>query len=145
MKASAIKWPSITIGEQTLTVRWSFFVQFLLSKRNVDYPAFFRMIQEQKQRVLPGETVNIVVPVSSVNTLVECFAAAVSENFKAAGLPIPDAEHWAMAISEVEGTNPSIWSEVNAALWEALGKVTPAPKPVAAQEPATKEPATLTQ
>jgi hypothetical protein len=106
-----IDWPTIQLGDQTLVVRWTFFAQWLLSKRKVD-------VRQLKSLVVLKDP-------SLVDTLVECFAAAVSENFTSKSLPAPDAEYWAYAISQASTANPDIWSEVNRAIWVAVGKVQP--------------------
>ena len=130
MKPSAINWPTITIGEHTLTVRWTFYAQWLLSKRGVNVKDLATVVKDRDP--------------SLINVMVECFAAAVAENFKQMGLPVPDADYWAGQISDASFENPDIWQQCNTIIWEAVRKVTPAAKPATPQETAP-EPATVTQ
>lgn len=129
MKASAINWPSITLGPHVLVVRWTFYAQWLLSKRGVNVRDL-RAAMNAKDPAL-------------VNTLVECFAASVAENFKAEGLPVPDAEYWAFIISDEAQKDDGVWLRVNQSIWTAVGKVqpaavTPAPQQETAAQPVTQ-------
>ena len=116
-----IDWPVVVIGDQRLVIRWTFYAQWLLSKRNVDVKAL-PTLMESKDPTL-------------VNTMVECFAATVAENFTARNLPAPSADHWAYAISNTG--DPNLWGEINQKIWVAVGKARPAVAPPA-PEPATQ-------
>jgi hypothetical protein len=106
-----IDWPVVQIGQQRLTVRWTFYAQWLLSKRHVNVRALGNMIESRDPAL--------------VDLLVECFTAAVAENFTSQGLPVPTPEQWALAIS----SQPDKWQEINAAIWEAVRKARPAASP----------------
>lgn len=105
-----VDWPTIKIGDQVLVIRWTFYAQWLLSKRSVN-------VKEMPTLMASKDP-------SLVNTMVECFAAAVAENYTAAGLPAPTAEQWALAISNTRDT--ALWGQINQKLWEAVGKARPA-------------------
>ena len=105
-----IDWPTIAIGDQRLIVRWTFYAQWLLSKRKVNTKDLPTLMQTKDATI--------------VDVMVECFAAAVAENFTAGGLPAPSADYWALAISQAN--DPGLWQRVNAALWQAVGKAQPA-------------------
>lgn len=128
-------WPKITVGSQMLIVRWTFYTQFLLSKRGVDV----RKMPTLAKELDPG----------LVSVMVECFAAAVAQNYKDQQMPIPDADHWAMAIEEISGEDPGVWKRVCSSIWEAINASVPKTEPAAAPatEPVATEPAktTLTQ
>jgi hypothetical protein len=113
-----IDWPVVVIGQQRLTVRWSFYVQWLLSKRKVNVRALGEMIATKDPSV--------------VDLVIECFAAAVAENYTSQGLAVPTAETWALQIS----ADPETWPAINAAIWEAIKKARPAAATPAPQEPA---------
>ena len=102
-------WPIIQIGEQRLIMRWTFYVQWLLSKRRVPIKGMVEALKERRPEL--------------VDTILECFAAAVSENYTAVGTPAPEAEYWARAISA--DPDPGKWSEICSKLFEAVGKVKP--------------------
>lgn len=110
-----VDWPVASIGDQQLVVRWTFYAQWLLSKRKVDVRQLGVLMQAKD----PG----------LVDVIVECFAAAVAENFTGRGLEAPTAERWALMISQASQANPSVWQEVNQAIWEAVGKAQPAASP----------------
>lgn len=104
-----IDWPIVVIGEQRLIVRWTFFAQWLISKRKIN-------IRELPQLMTTRDP-------ALIDLMVECFAAAVAENFTARNLPAPTAEYWALAISQSGGQK---WAEINRKFWEAVGKAPPA-------------------
>lgn len=113
-----IDWPVVTIGDQRLVVRWTFFAQWLISKRKINIRELAQLMQAKDP--------------SLIDLMVECFAAAVAENFTTRNLPAPTAEYWALAISQ--SGDPDKWGEVNRIFWEAVGKApaavaTPAPQP----------------
>ena len=110
-----VDWPVATVGDQTLVVRWTFYAQWLLSKRKVDVRQLGTLMQAKDP--------------SLVDVMVECFAAAVAENFTVRGLEAPTAERWALMISQASAANPAIWNEVNQAIWQAVGKALPAASP----------------
>ena len=110
-----VDWPVVAVGDQRLVVRWTFYAQWLLSKRKVDVRQLGTLMQAKD----PG----------LVDVMVECFAAAVAENFTARGLEAPTAERWALMISQAAAANPGLWQEVNQVIWQAVGKTQPAASP----------------
>lgn len=115
---SPIDWPIVQVGDQRLTVRWTFYAQWLLSKRKVRVSELPRLMKE--------------VDPAIVDVMVECFAAAVSENFTKRGQVAPDAEYWAATISENGGDEK--FKELNAAIWAAVGKAPRSVPPVPAEK-----------
>ena len=115
-----IDWPVVKLNQQRLTVRWTLYVQWLMSKRRVDIKKLPMLMKDLAPELL--------------DTVMECFAAAVAENFTTQGLPAPSAEHWALVISNCG--EPDKWQEVSSALWTAVGKARPAGEPPTQQEPA---------
>jgi hypothetical protein len=107
-----IDWPVVQIGDQRLIVRWTFYAQWLLSKRGVNVKELPTLMESRDPTL--------------VNTMVECFAATVAENFTARNLPAPSADHWAAAISHASEQQPALWSEINQKIWVAVGKTRPA-------------------
>lgn len=129
MKASAIKWPSITIGEhKDLAVRWTFYARWLLSKRQVDIVKL-KIYMAEKNAIL-------------VDVMVEVFAAAVAENFKHEGKEVPDADYWALLVSQQDDPDAD-FIRMNKIIWEAIaastGKTLPAVSPATPQETAKPE------
>lgn len=129
-EAPQIDWPTIQVGEHSLVVRWTFYVQWLLSKRHVNVKQLSAIITERAPEL--------------IDVMVECFAAAVAENFSRAGRVPPTAEAWALLISEASFAQPAIWAAVNRAIWEAVEKArlaaTPALPKDATQQPGTAPP-----
>ena len=118
-KVDLIDWPVIDIMGQRLTVRWTFYVQFMLSKRKVSVTQLPRMMQEKD----PG----------LVELMVECWTAAVAENYTQQGQVAPSSDFWAQAISQA---GDEVWRQINTAIWEAVKKARPA-----ANQPAQTQPA----
>jgi len=112
-----INWPTVEVGEHKLVVRWTFYCQWLLSKRGVS----LANLQELLARKEPG----------MVDVVVECFAACVGENFVAKGIPVPTAEYWALQIT-ANGGIPT-WRRCSEAVFAAIAL---APKPEPAGSPA---------
>ena len=110
-----VDWPVVTVGDQKLIVRWTFYAQWMLSKRKVDVRQLGTLMQAKDA--------------SLVDVMVECFAAAVAENFTTRGLEAPTVERWALMISQASQENPAVWNEVNQAIWAAVGKAQPAASP----------------
>jgi hypothetical protein len=116
-----IDWPTIVVGDQRLVVRWTFYAQWLLSKRKVNVKDLPTLMQAKDPAL--------------VDIMVECFTATVAENFTARALPAPNADHWALAISQAN--DPGLWGRVNQAIWQAVGKAPPAVATPAPQATAT--------
>lgn len=117
-----IDWPVITVGDETLIVRWSFYTQFLLSKRKVDVKNLGVALQTRSAEFL--------------SIAVECFAAAVAENYTTKGQEPPTADQWAIVLSE----DAALRAEAFKATWGAVAKVMPVAKtpptvPASAEEP----------
>jgi len=115
-----IDWPVVQVGDQRLIVRWTFYVQWLLSKRKVNLKDLPALVSARDTAL--------------VDVMVECFAAAVAENFTARNLPVPDAEYWALTISQCG--DPGKWQEITNAVWAAVGKAPPAVATPAPQQTA---------
>lgn len=115
-----IDWPVVAIGDQQLIVRWTFYAQWLMSKRKVNIKDLPQLMNTRDPAI--------------IDLMVECFAAAVAENFTTRNLPAPTAEYWALAISQSGGQEK--WAEINRVFWEAVGKVQPAAATPAPQETA---------
>jgi hypothetical protein len=110
-----IDWPTLVLGEQTLVVRWTFYAQWLLSKRRVDVRSLGVFLATKEPAM--------------VDTMVECFAASVAENFSTRNLPVPTADHWAVEISKQPDALNS-WKRCCDALFAAIAKMGPAAPPV---------------
>lgn len=117
-EAPQVDWPTVTIGQHQLVVRWTFFAQWLLSKRKVDIKSLGPMLANKEAPL--------------VDCMVEIFAAMVAENFTSRELAAPSAEFWALAISK----QPAIWPQCTAAIFGAFSKVPAAVAPTPA-DPAT--------
>lgn len=123
-----IAWPVINIGERALIVKWSFFAQWLLSKWGVKISELAAIMASKDATM--------------VDVLMQCFTAAVAENFEQGAVPI--ADFWAAEISRED--DPMVkWQACVTALFEAVaksrtkGKAQPAVTPPGTQ-PAVTQP-----
>jgi len=119
-----VDWPVVVIGQRSLVVRWTFYAQWLLSKRRVNIKELGPLLSS--------------TDVPLVDVLVELFAACVAENWTKSKLDAPSADYWAAMISD-HGGLPK-WTECIKAVFDAMGKA-----PAAAAPPAPAEPATTGQ
>jgi len=96
---TGIDYPTITIGERTLVVRFSLYAQYLLSQQGVD-------LRKPLSSRDPGYLAYRLA----------IFAAAVAQNYPAG--KAPTAEQWAL---DLDGSLDR-WADIEKAIGEAMGK-----------------------
>lgn len=106
---NAIDYPTITIGERTLTVRYSLAAQVLLLRGGIDPADLNKLLDKEEPR--------------RVEYLIRLFAACVAENFLDPARPnefalsnAPTADYW---ISQVDFIDVQA---IDKAIGESMGK-----------------------
>lgn len=94
---TGIDYPTITVGDKTLTVKFSLYTQYLLSRAGIDLRA----------PIAPGDP-------KYLSHRLEVFAAAVADNYKPGEAPA--AEAWARTIGLDQ------WGDLERAIGTAMGK-----------------------
>ena len=104
----AIDYPTITVGERTLVVRYSLAAQVLMGRRGIDICKLGEMLAPTNP--------------SGPSNMLQVFAACVAENFTGDSPETfsldrtPTADYWATQLSHLQ------FREVDRVLGEAMGK-----------------------
>lgn len=123
--AAPIVWPRVTIGKQTLEVKFSMLAEFILSQWGIDTNEIFGVLatlQPGKPAVV-AEDGTVVEPAQKAKAdprftskIFELFAACVAHNYTQLSQQPPQAIYWASVIEEGQ------FPELARSVYEAMGK-----------------------
>ena len=145
-----IQWPKVTIGKQTLEVRWGILAGVLLSQWSLNqkdiipslYDFTAPVTEEVEGKQIVKQPAVARDPLYQLHVC-ELFAACVAHNYIQMGLDPPKPIEWAAKIDEAGGPFSEVWNNVRTALYEALGKRLPATTPTPATPALTESSAAV--
>jgi hypothetical protein len=110
---AAIEWPTVTVGDKTLIVRYSLAAQVLMQRRGVDPLRLAELTTSTPAKPNPTAAANVMI----------VFSACVAENFldftEPAKLDLntaPSADYWSTQLA------PGQFDEIQTAMADALRK-----------------------
>ncbi len=122
-----IVYPTVTIGGETLTVKFSLLAEFKLSQAGLQ-------VREVLRALSPDST-----DPRKISFIFELFTACVAQNFVERGERPPTVDEWMLRFDRIEPDPEklnAIMAEVGKAIISAIVKRWPSPAPVALRETA---------
>lgn len=150
-----VQWPRVTIGKQTLEVKWGILSSVMLSQWGLPSSELLASIYDFSPSVPAVMAVEDGVEVIKSPAvegrakdpkyqlhMCELFAACVAHNYARIGQIPPTAMHWA---AEIDDAPDGTWNEVRNAIYAALGKKKPTKTPQTLPASATADQSPVVQ